>query len=306
MNDRLTGIATFVRVVEAGNFALAAERLHLTRSAVGKTIARLERRLGVLLFHRNARGLSLTREGQAYYDRCLRALSELDAADAELDSGRREPQGTLRVSAPKLLGRHCITPVLMALVGRYPNLRIDIAFNDRVADLVEEGFDLAIRIGPLDDSASIIARRLGGQHLSLCASPVYLAARGTPQTLAALDGHNAIAYHRFGEDVGWHQLQADTVVSKLNVDIRLRLDDLHSLADAAVAGAGLVWLPNWLLARYLRSGELVPVLGDIQLLPSDIHAVWPQTRYLPAKTRAAIDALLEQMPAMLQDISAGA
>lgn len=305
MNDRLTGITTFVRVVEAGNFALAADRLHLTRSAVGKTIARLEQRLGVLLFHRNARGLSLTQEGQAYYDRCLRALSELDAADAELDNGRREPQGTLRVSAPKLLGRHCITPVLMALVGRYPNLQIDIAFNDRVADLAEEGFDLAIRIGPLDDSANIIARRLGGQHLALCAAPIYLAARGTPQTLAALDGHSGIAYHRFGEDVGWRQLQADAATCKLNIDIRLRLDDLHSLADAAVAGAGLVWLPNWLLARYLRSGELVAVLDDIQLLPSDIHAVWPQTRYLPAKTRAAIDALLEQMPTRLLGISGG-
>lgn len=306
MNDRLTGITTFVRVVEAGNFALAAERLHLTRSAVGKTIARLERRLGVLLFHRNARGLSLTQEGQGYYDRCLRALCELDAADAELDNGRREPQGTLRVSAPKLLGRHCITPVLMALVGRYPTLQIDIAFNDRVADLAEEGFDLAIRIGPLDDSANIIARRLGSQHLALCAAPIYLAARGTPQTLAALDGHSGIAYHRFGEDVGWRQLQADAATCKLNIDIRLRLDDLHSLADAAVAGAGLVWLPNWLLARYLRSGELVAVLDDIRLLPSDIHAVWPQTRYLPAKTRAAIDALLEQMPTRLLGISDGA
>ncbi|WP_346827934.1 LysR family transcriptional regulator [Serratia inhibens] len=306
MNDRLTGITTFVRVVEAGNFALAAERLHLTRSAVGKTIARLERRLGVLLFHRNARGLSLTQEGQGYYDRCLRALSELDAADAELDNGRREPQGTLRVSAPKLLGRHCITPVLMALVGRYPTLQIDIAFNDRVADLAEEGFDLAIRIGPLDDSANIIARRLGSQHLALCAAPIYLAARGTPQTLAALDGHSGIAYHRFGEDVGWRQLQADAATCKLNIDIRLRLDDLHSLADAAVAGAGLVWLPNWLLARYLRSGELVAVLDDIRLLPSDIHAVWPQTRYLPAKTRAAIDVLLEQMPTRLLGISDGA
>lgn len=306
MNDRLTGITTFVRVVEAGNFSLAAERLHLTRSAVGKSIARLEQRLGVLLFHRNARGLSLTHEGQAYYDRCLRALSELDAADAELDSGRREPQGTLRVSAPKLLGRHCITPVLMALVDRYPNLQVDIAFNDRVADLAEEGFDLAIRIGPLNDSANIIARRLGGQHLALCAAPAYLATHGNPQSVAALDGHSGIAYHRFGEDVGWRQLQADAAASKLNIDIRLRLDDLHSLADAAIAGAGLVWLPNWLLARYLRCGELVPVLGDIQLLPSDIHAVWPQTRYLPAKTRTAIDTLLERMPAMLLGISDGA
>lgn len=203
INDRLTGITTFVRVVEAGNFALAAERLHLTRSAVGKSIARLEQRLGVLLFHRNPRGLNLTLEGQAYYDRCLRALSELDAADAELNSGRREPQGCLRVSAPKLLGRHCITPILMRLLDSYPELRIDIRLNDRVADLVEEGFDLAIRIGPLADSVSLIARRLGDQYLALCAAPAYLAARGTPEDIAALDGHSGVAYHRSGEDVGF-------------------------------------------------------------------------------------------------------
>jgi DNA-binding transcriptional LysR family regulator len=300
INDRLTGITTFVRVVEAGNFSLAAERLHLTRSAVGKTIARLEQRLGVLLFHRNTRGLSLTPEGQTYYDRCLRALSELDAADAELDNGRREPQGTLRVSAPKLLGRHCITPILMALLDRYPELRLDITFNDRVADLVEEGFDLAIRIGPLADSASIIARRLGKQYLALCAAPAYLATRGTPEDIPALNGHSALAYHRSGEDVGWHQLLADTTPGDLNIDIRLRLDDLHALADAAVCGAGLVWLPNWLLARYLHNGLLVPVLGKIQLIPSEIHAVWPHTRYLPAKTRAAIDVLLAQIPPLLQ------
>ncbi|MGO4744220.1 LysR family transcriptional regulator [Serratia quinivorans] len=301
MNDRLTGIATFVRVVEAGNFSLAAERLHLTRSAVGKSIARLEQRLGVLLFHRHTRGLSLTHEGQAYYDRCLRALSELDAADAELDSGRRQPQGTLRVSAPKLLGRHCIAPILLALLGRYPDLRLDIAFNDRVVDLVEEGFDLAIRIGPLADSASLVARRLGDQYLALCAAPAYLAAQGNPEDIAALAGHTAIAYHRSGEDVGWRQLLTHAALSDLNIDIRLRLDDLHSLADAAVAGNGLVWLPNWLSARYLRSGELVPVLSQIHLLPSEIHAVWPHSRYLPAKIRAAIDALLTQMPTQLQE-----
>lgn len=302
INDRLTGITTFVQVVEAGNFALAAERLHLTRSAVGKSIARLEQRLGVLLFHRNPRGLNLTLEGQAYYDRCLRALSELDAADAELDSGRREPQGCLRVSAPKLLGRHCITPILMRLLDSYPELRIDIRLNDRVADLVEDGFDLAVRIGPLADSASLIARRLGEQYLALCAAPAYLAARGTPEDIAALDGHSGVAYHRFGEDIGWRQLLADPDFGDLNIDIRLRVDDLHSLADAAVAGAGLVWLPNWLLTHYLRNGALVPILGHIKLIPSEIHAVWPHTRYLPAKTRAAIDALLAQMPVLLQGI----
>lgn len=300
INDRLTGITTFVRVVDAGSFTLAAERLHLTRSAVGKSIARLERRLGATLFHRHPRRLALTEAGQAYYDRCLRALSELDAADAQLNSGRLQPQGTLRVSAPKLLGRHCIAPALTPLTASHPELRLEISFNDRVTDLIEEGFDLAVRIGPLGDSASLVARRLGSQHLSLCAAPSYLARCGTPPDIAGLHGHRAIAYRRFDEDIGWRTLLAGATGQDVRLDIRLRLDDLHSLADAAIAGAGLVWLPCWLLARYLRSGELTPVLSQIRLLPNDIHAVWPKTPYLPAKTRVAVDTLLMRLPAMLQ------
>lgn len=153
-NDRLNGITTFVRAVEAGSFSLAAERMNLTRSAVGKTIARLEQRLGVLLFQRTSRKQKLTTEGQVYYERCLRALAELDAADAELNSGRLQPQGVLRISAPKLIGRHCITPVLTTLIERYPDLQIEMIYSDRVADLIEDGLDLAVRVGPWPTAAA--------------------------------------------------------------------------------------------------------------------------------------------------------
>ncbi len=298
-NDRLNGITTFVRAVEAGSFSLAAERMNLTRSAVGKTIARLEQRLGVLLFQRTSRKQKLTTEGQAYYERCVRALAELDTAEAELNSGRLQPQGVLRISAPKLIGRHCITPVLTTLIERYPDLQIEMIYSDRVADLIEDGLDLAVRIGPLADSTSLVARPLGQQHQALCASPAYLARHGVPESVSALNGHRAIAYHRGGQDLVWQTLFAHT--PGLTLDIRLRLDDLHSLTDAAIAGVGLAWLPDWQLAQFIRNRQLTAVLPELQLLPTEIHVVWPQTRFLPAKTRIAIDTLLADAPAVLRD-----
>ena len=196
VHDRLNGIEAFVQAAEAGSFALAAERLRLTRSAVGKSIARLEARLGVRLFHRTTRQQSLTDDGQAYYDRCVRALAELQAAEAELDSGRREPQGRLRVTAPLVFGRHCVAPVLRELAGRYPQLEVDISFSDRVVDLIDEGYDLGIRVGDLPDSSSLAARRLGLQTMGIGASPAYIAAHGRPVTAQEMQAHAGIIYAR--------------------------------------------------------------------------------------------------------------
>lgn len=298
-NDRLTGIDTFVHAVEAGSFALAAERLGLTRSAVGKTVARLERRLGARLFQRTTRQQSLTEDGQAYYERCLRALAELDAAEAAFDSGRREPVGRLRVSAPLLFGRHCVAPVLAALAEKYQKLQVEMSFSDRVVDLVEEGFDLAVRIGPLRDSATLAARRLGSQAMGICAAPSYLARHGTPQSPADFPAHTAVIYGLNGSSAQWRIRDSDGEWREPLIGSRLRFDDVQAIADAAVAGHGLAWLPCWLMSRYLRSGELALVTSSQNTVASEVHAVWPQSRYLPSKTRTAIDALVEQVPAML-------
>src|SRR5471032_3386298 len=203
MSDKLHGVTTFVQVVESGSFALAAERLNLTRSAVGKVIARLESRLGVRLLHRTTRSQSLTEDGQTYYDRCVRALAELDAAEADLESGRREPRGRLRVSVPIAFGHLCVAPVLLRLASRHPQLQIDISFSDRAVDLVEEGFDLAVRIGELRDSVSLAARRLGTQYSSIGAAPSYLAQEGMPMRFDNLDGHAIIAYAHGGVLAPW-------------------------------------------------------------------------------------------------------
>jgi DNA-binding transcriptional LysR family regulator len=298
MTDKLDGVAVYVQVIEAGSFTLAAERLNLTRSAVGKVIARLEHRLGARLLQRTTRSQTLTEAGQAYYDRCVRALAELDAAEVELESGHREPRGRLRVSAPIAFGHHCVAPVLFRLAHKYAELQIDISFTDRTVDLVEENIDLAVRIGELRDSTSLAARRLGMQDLSIGAAPSYLARYGMPVNIDDFTGHSAIAYSRDGRISPWRVRDANGVERELRIEPKLSLDDIQAIAGAGAAGLGLVQLPCWLLTQYMATGELVAVRERCGTRPQDIHAVWPKTPYLPLKTRCAIDALVAEIPPM--------
>jgi DNA-binding transcriptional LysR family regulator len=179
-SDSLQGIIPFVQVVEAGSLTLAAERIRVTTSAVVKSIARMERRLGVRLLNRSTRRLSLTSEGEAYYKACVAALAEIDAAQAQLAAHRQVPSGRLRIDPPLAFGRRCVVPVLFEIVRRYPGLALEATFNDRHSDLIEEGFDLTIRLGELRDSAGLVARKLFVQRSTVCASPAYLKSRGRP------------------------------------------------------------------------------------------------------------------------------
>jgi DNA-binding transcriptional LysR family regulator len=299
MKDGLNGITIFVQVADAGSFAAAAKRLNLSRSAVGKAVAALERRLGARLFHRTTRQQSLTDAGQAFYERCVRALAEVEAGEAELASHTREPRGRLRVSAPVLFGRTCVLPVLLDLTREHPRLSLEMTFSDSVVDLVAGGFDLAVRVGALPDSASLTARRLGTQQMAICAAPSYLERHGQPKSVDELAMHAVIVCSRFGQDVPWLVRDGDGGVWEPNIDARLRFDDLQAIADAAIAGAGLAWLPRWLLSRHLAAGELELTMDSERVLAKDVHAVWPRTRYMPSKTRAAIDALAARLPALL-------
>lgn len=299
MQERLKGIDAFVQSVEAGSFALAAKRMNQTRSAVGKSISRLERRLGVRLFHRTTRHQSLTEDGLAFYERCVRALAEIEAAEAELETAKRAPKGRLRVTAPVVFGRQCVAPVLSKLAHRYPELSIDVSFTDRVVDLIEEGFDLGIRIGVLPDTSTLIARRLGTQRMGICAAPSYLSARGRPASVDELGEHEAILYRRPNHSDIWRVFDENRDAREVRMRGRLQFDDLQAIADATIAGAGLAWLPCWLMTPHLRSGELVLVMDSHRVLPRDIHIVWPRSRHLPSRTRAAIDALTAEIPQML-------
>ncbi|WP_233496858.1 LysR family transcriptional regulator [Dyella sp. AtDHG13] len=301
MDDKLDGIATFVQVVEAGSFAVAAERLNLTRSAVGKIIARLEARLGTRLLQRTTRAQNLTEDGQAYYDCCVRALAELDAAEVMLEGGRQQPRGRLRVSLPIAFGHLCAAPVLMELARQHPGLSVDMSFSDRRVDLIEEGFDLALRIGELRDSSSLSARRLGLQYMSIGASPAYIARHGMPTQLHELEAHATIAYSRAGVAAPWDMRDDAGHTTRVRIQPQLSTDDVQMIATAAIAGFGLARMPSWLLARYVKTGELVTVKGRCSQAPQDIHVVWPTTRYMPSKTRFAIDALVAAIPALLDD-----
>lgn len=301
--DRFDGIQTFLEVVESGSLTLAAERLNLTRSAVGKALARLEARLGVRLLQRTTRSQSLTEEGQAYYEHCLRAQAELEAAESGLESGRREPRGRLRASVPLAFGHHYAAPALLGLIDRHPQLHVEVSINDRFVDLVQEGYDLAVRIGDLPDSDRLVARRLGEQTMMLAAAPSYLARFGRPASVAELAQHRGIDYccpDRAQRELRDPQGRTHTVM----LPWRARFSDLQAVADAAIAGAGIGWLPNWLLARYARSGQLEAVLADHRAEPMPIHVVWPRARHMPAKTRCAVDALVAAVPECMEECRA--
>lgn len=299
MNDRLSGISVFVQAVEAGSFAGAADRLRLSRSAVGKSIAKLEARLGVKLFQRTTRSQRLTDDGQNFYERCLRALAELEAGEAALDDGRRVPSGRLRITAPVLFGRRCAAQVLLPLLHQYPQLSLEMSFTDRVLDLVEEGIDLAIRVGPLPDSSDLVARKLGTQRVAICGSPAYFARHGRPKTLDDLADHVGIRYSRAGRIKPWPFPQPDGTLREISIPGQLMFDDLEAIVGAAIAGSGLAWVPRWLIADAVRDGQLEQVLEDVPTFGFDIHAVWPQSRYLPSRVRAAIDLLVVRIPEIL-------
>ena len=296
MRAPLGDLLAFAQSVESGSFAVAARRLGMTRSAVAKSVARLESRLGVRLFLRTTRRQNLTDDGHAYYERCVRALQELEAAEDALVSRQSAPTGRLRISVPVLFGRHCVAPVLVRLGARYPELTIEVSFSDRVVDMVEEGFDLSVRVGTLPDSTSYAARRIGTQRMSICASPSYLEAHGIPVTVDDLERHTSIVYGN-GTYKPWRVRDSDGRVCEPQLMSRLHLDDLQAIADAAIAGIGLAWLPCWLIGPQVRAGQLTLVMSSQRVLATDIHVVWPRTRYMPRKTRIAIDTLLAEIPA---------
>lgn len=296
MAEILSSVEVFVTSVQSGSFAAAAERLNLTRSAVAKTIARIEARLDARLFHRTTRSHTLTEDGQVYYERCLRALEELRAGVAALDSGRREAAGRLRVSVPVLFGRRCIAPVLAQLTADHPKLGLDVSFSDRPVDLIEDGFDLAIRNGFVGDGTGLMTRTVGLQRMTVCAGPAYLDRHGRPESLDDLPSHGAVTYGRAGRVKAWQFPTAEGGIAEVTPPSRLRFDDLEAIADAAEAGHGLAWLPCWLIRDRVLTRTLVPLLGHVPRLVFKTHALWPAGPHLPLRVRLALDALAAALP----------
>ena len=299
MTDTLKDIPVFVAAVEAGSFAQAAIRLHLSRSAVGKSIARLEERLGVRLFQRTTRSQSLTDNGALFYEHCLRALEEIRGAESLLETGKQQVSGRLRVAMPVLFGRQCVAPLLIALAQEHPGLELEMSFSDRVVDLVEEGFDMAVRNGTLQDSSVLVARRLGEHRMVLCAAPDYLLKKGTPQSVDDLLHHAAINYLQAGRVLSWQLMDSEGASHTFTPRSSLNMDDLQAICDAALAGHGIAWLPCWMVSKEIHQGKLVPLLKQAPDVRFDVHAVWQQTPHLTLRVRIAVDTLASRLPSIM-------
>jgi DNA-binding transcriptional LysR family regulator len=294
--DRLTSMAVFIRAVDAGSFAAAAAALGLSAPMVGKHVRFLEQRLGVRLINRTTRRQSVTDFGRAYYERCRAVLAEAEAADALAADQLSEARGKLRVTMPVHFGRSCVAPILLELAQRHPRLELELSFSDRIADLAEDGYDLAIRTGKLEGKAGVIARRVARQRMVVAASPSYLARHGRPPRIEELGEHHAIVYRRSGPVSPWLFLRHGQHPIEFTPVSRLWLDDLDAIADAATAGMGLAWLPSWLVRERLEAGGLVELLPDEPGFLYDAHALWLRTPHLPLKVRLAVDALASALP----------
>jgi DNA-binding transcriptional LysR family regulator len=291
--DRLTGLEVFAKVADAGSLSAAGRAMGLSQTMVTKHLAALEARLGARLFHRTTRRLSLTDAGRSYLESCERILADIEAADAAVAADRLEPRGLLRLNVPLVFGVRQIAPRLAHFSQSHPHVTVELGLNDRQVDLAEEGWDLAIRIGNLRDS-SLVARRLAPCRMMVCAAPAYLAAHGTPRTVAELARHNCLGYTlaQAGADRWLMGRRSEVSVS---VHGNLRANNGDALLAAAIAAQGIVQQPTFIVADALRSGELVRLTLDHP--PTEqlaVHAVYLPDRHPPAKVRAFIDFLAGQ------------
>jgi DNA-binding transcriptional LysR family regulator len=296
--ERLKGITPFVYAAEAGSFALAAERLNVTSSAVSKSVARLEARLGVTLFARTTRRLALTDAGRAYYETCTRVLMDLADAEAVLTAQKLDPAGRLRIDLPATFGRLRVMPVLLRFCAQYPNLRPHVTFTDRFVDLIEESIDVAVRIGGGRDwPASVAHRELSRERLIFCAAPSYLAKRGTPQDVADLADHDCVVYVRPDGSIGpWSFAAAGGIIERRAVPHRFVANDAEAQLAAVLNGLGVAQLATWLAEDGLRSSQLVEVLAGFSTDGLPLQVIWPRARQLTPK----IDALLQMFDAELR------
>ena len=288
----LLDVLAFVRVVETGAFARAAERMDISKSILSRRVARLEERLGARLLTRTAKGAQPTDIGQAYYERASNILAELDAAREVVAGAVTQVAGPIRLSAPLSFGTRYLAPVLADFVKLHPNIELDVSLDDRRVDLVAGGFDLAVRIGNLADSA-LVARRIAPVRGAVLASPDYLAARGWPVHPRDLLDHDALLYTNSGRGNEW-RFRVDGRCENMRGRVRLRADNGEILREAACAGLGIVILPSFIAAPAIESGALELLLRDHPLEESALHAVMPPGRATTARVRALVDFLVER------------
>jgi len=290
--DRLRAFEVFVAVVARQGFARAAEALDTSPANVTRYIAELEAHLGTRLLNRHSRKLSLTDSGQALYERARSILDEVAEAEALSASNTLQPRGRLRVNAPVSFGILHLAPLWPKFLKKYPEVELEVALIDRVVDLVEEGFDLGVRISRSGSTAHI-ARKLAASRNIVCAAPGYLRQHGRPKAPADLAGHACIGYTFSATGDDWHLFDARGLEHVVKVPSVMRANNGDTARAAALAGVGVIWQPSFLVGDDLRAGRLVPLLPGYRMADIDILAVYPSRRHLSAKVRVMIDFLAD-------------
>lgn len=286
--ESLSDITVFVQVVNSGSFTATAERLGLSKSVVSKYVTRLENQLRARLLNRTTRRLSLTEVGRVFYARSLRGLQEIEDAKAEVSRLQGEPRGTLRLNAPMSFGVLHIAPAIPDFLSQYPDLSVDMNLDDRIVDVVEEGFDVSVRISELPDS-SLVARRVGPCRHAVVAAPSYLERFGTPRTPSDLRDHNIITY-RYQQSAGeWHFRSPDDKPVSVPVSGPVQMNNSLAIREALLGGVGITRTPTFVVGRDIQEGRLIPILRDYRALEVSIYLVYPERRHLSPKVRAFVD-----------------
>jgi DNA-binding transcriptional LysR family regulator len=300
--DRFQGIRVFAQVVESGSFSAAADKLGLSATATSRHVAELEAHLRTRLLNRTTRRVSLTESGRAFYERSVQLLADLDEAEQEALRAAVVPRGTIKLTASVNFGARHVAPAIAEFLAAHSEVRFDVSLSDRVVDLVEEGFDLAIRIGP-PGSENIVARKLGETRLVPCASPAYLAAHGAPQVPEDLARHNCFTYEYVTPRNLWRFRDPGGGERPVRVSGNLHSNNGDLLAEAAARAAGIVFEPAFIVGPEVRAGRLVPLLQDFEPPAMPIYAVYPSRKHLSAKVRLFVDFLIERF-SRAQDWSA--
>lgn len=281
------GVTEFVAVAELQSFTQAAKRLGISTAQVSRQISALEARLATRLFHRTTRKVSVTEAGQIYFQHCRQVLDALEEAERTVTNFQAAPRGKLRLTAPVIYGERTIAPLVNDFVLQYPELDVHLNLTNRTLDLVGEGYDLAVRMGPLE-SSSLMARRLASRTQHVCASPVYLASRGTPHSLSELESHNCLQ----GNQDHW-RFQGKHGIRSLRIKGNITCGSGWALLDAALKGVGIVQLPDYYVQPHLDSGKLIAVLMQYQQAEEGIWALYPHNRHLSPKVRLLLDHLVQ-------------
>lgn len=292
--DRLRAMEVFVRIVESGSLTAAASALGVSAPSVVRSLAALERALGVRLLNRTTRRSSLTDEGREYYERCRRVLSEIEAADAALSARRVEPRGRLRLTAPVMYGRLRVAPIVTEFAARYPDVEVELLLLDRVVDLVEEGIDAAIRISRLPES-SLVAIGVGETRRVLCAAPAYLRRAGTPKSPADLADHRCIVFTGLTRNNEWSF--AGEPPMRVAIRPALRTNQFDVAIDAVLRGLGCGQFLCYQVEALAEKRKLTRVLGKFEPLPVPIQIVYPHARLLSPNVRAFVDLAVARLRA---------